>query len=117
MAYTKKLSPRLDRWDTASYRNMARNPGVYMLIRNEEGEVGFVGRSDTDVISQIKHIHMPHEDGRRPYLFVRYRNCTSVEEAYEWECKYWHKEEPSANSEVHPLTPDGEGASCPVCGG
>jgi hypothetical protein len=63
----------------------------------------YVGRSDTDVLRRMYG---------RGYRYFQYMPCATAEEAYRWECIFYHRYYPSGNR-VHPARPDSPNARCP----
>lgn len=57
-------------------------PGVYLLSRTRSGPIRYVGRSDSSLYNRIRG---------RDYLYYRYKHCYNEEDAYHWECIYYHR--------------------------
>ena len=92
-----------------------REPGVYILYKTKTGPPRYVGRSDGSLYERLKQ-HL-----NEPYKYYRFKQCTTKKDAFEWECKYWHKFQDSIdNSEVnwgnHPARPKNTSYYCPVKG-
>lgn len=89
---------------------------------NEKGVfiVCYVGRSDTDLKKRIKHgIEDMKADPTCPYERFKFSYASSIQEAYEKECRNYHDfggEDGYLRNEVHPSKPEHYGGICPVCG-
>ena len=99
---------------STNYR-LEDRPGVYLLYKSVNGPVRYVGRSDTSLRSRLKWHRTNNE-----YKYYRFKHC-SLKEAYEWECKYWHKYKDTIDNSsdkygIHPASPNGKYWTCPVCG-
>ena len=81
--------------------------------------VTYVGRSDSDLNTRIKHgimenIFNPH----LRYEYFKFSYASSVKEAYEKECQNYHDfggEIGYLANEIHPAKPEGTSYCCPVC--
>lgn len=82
-------------------------PGVYLFYRRLTGSVRYVGRSDSQIYTRIK---------RRDYRFYRYKYCYDAEEAYYWECEYFHYFNDTIDNDRHPARPRYSDISCHWCG-
>lgn len=110
-----KLSGFKNLADVSYDEQLENSPGVYLLYKTKGGPVRYVGRSDNDLRGRLKW-HKSNND----YKYYRFKHC-SLKEAYEWECKYWHKYQHSIDNSFsnygnHPATPMGKGWKCPICG-
>jgi hypothetical protein len=83
-------------------------PGVFALGVNGGLPFTFVGRSDTDINSQL-HVYVGS------YRFFSYMYCGSDVDAFEEECRAYHNFEPTDNP-AHPTRPHGSSMRCPRCG-
>lgn len=92
------------------FRVIRTSPGVYILLRDGK-TAAYVGRSDTDVGSRIKQ--SVSEGYRYTYFWFEY--ASSSRDAYLKECEYYHKYNPSDNTN-HPAVPFGTNWRCPVIG-
>ncbi len=92
-------------------------PGAYLLIKHGSAYV-YVGRSDKDLKETLQH-HLPQNEDN-PYLkktdpdHFCYERASSIREAYEIECKWYHEFSPNCNT-MHPDRPY-PFIKCPVCG-
>jgi hypothetical protein len=82
---------------------MTSTPGVYLFYKWPWGGPSYVGRSDTDLLRRMQ---------RRGYRYYRFKPCATPEEAYRWECHYWHRHAPRDNR-IHPARPTYSSARCP----
>ena len=78
----------------------------------------YVGRSDNDLNSRLKE-HLPGNEvdkcikDKSSDKFY-FQNTNTPKSAYELECKWYHRYNPSCN-DVHPGKTE-EDWNCPVCG-
>ncbi len=108
----RKLSPRRRIDEIHNHNDVRCEPGVYILYKTIDGPPRYVGRSDSNIIERLEK----HDD----YVYYQYKNC-SIEDAYYWECRYWHKYQDDLdnsikNGGIHPDEPDGIDIPCHVCG-
>jgi hypothetical protein len=102
------------RLEWMDYYVTERSPGVFLL--SNDGEVVLdVGRSDTDLASQLKTlVDTPRGiDCKFAYFWFSYAN--NPFEAFNLHCKLWHRYHRS-DSSTHPRPPQGENWPCPVEG-
>jgi hypothetical protein len=91
-------------------------PGVYMLgrVTDERGSFipYYVGRSDSDIRRRLSN----HEKLPSTTHFC-VQLCGSAEEAFMWECFYWHalRDEATLMNNIHPDSPVKAGLICPYC--
>lgn len=85
------------------------SPGAYALGETRDGTfyISYVGRSDDDVNDRLKDHVGKHKE-------FKYRYYSTVEAAFEKECRLYHDFEPPENK-VHPARPAGKDWKCPVC--
>jgi excinuclease UvrABC nuclease subunit len=89
--------------------------GVYLLSRNKS-DYHYVGRSDDDLNDRLKkHVDETHPKQIMEYKWFTYQVKSTNKEAYEAECKLFHKHTPPDN-EIHPAKPDGTTYPCPIRG-
>lgn len=98
----------LHRIDELYLEPIEDEPGMYVFYRTRGGPVRYVGRSDTS---------LRHRIARRPYTYFRYKHTYDDEDAYYWECVYWHRYiETIDNCYTHPARPAGYyDLECPIC--
>ena len=91
-----------------------KSAGNYALGYTDENStfiVQYVGRSDTDVATELKS-YLSDE-----YKRFKYSYATSPKAAFEKECKNYHdfggKEK--LHNKNHPARPDGSDWKCPFC--
>lgn len=87
-------------------------PGNYAFgKKNDEGtfEVGYVGRSDSDVNARLKAWI---GNTKRPMFKFSY--ASSAKAAFEKECQNYHDFDPPGNDK-HPDRPFGNNWKCPRC--
>jgi hypothetical protein len=72
--------------------------------------VQYVGRSDTDLNSRIKH-------GIGKYNMFKFSYASSAKEAFERECKNYHDfgGDRLLDNEMHPDRPKNTDYECPIC--
>lgn len=88
------------------------SPGVYALGRmKDDGNylIQFVGRSDTDLNGRLLKLA---DDARYPEF--KYQYAETPLEAFELECKVFHRSAPEDNR-LHPHRPEGSDWKCPGC--
>ncbi len=91
-------------------------PGVYLFYQSIDGDVVYVGRSDTSLSVRLQ---ARKETGFIKFLqgteqrYYQYKNLNDPKEAYIWECKYYHKYNPVLNVR-HPAKPEGSNVKCPI---
>jgi excinuclease UvrABC nuclease subunit len=90
--------------------------GVYLLSRNKS-DYHYVGRSDEDLNDRLlKHVDEIHSMQKKEYKWFKYQIKLTKREAYEAECRLYHKHDPSDNN-IHPASPKGASYPCPMkCG-
>ena len=90
--------------------------GVYRFYSTETGPVKYVGRSDTDLYSEILR-RWRFKETRARLVYLDWTYCRNAREAYELECREYHRHEPELN-DIHPRVPEGyiRPPKCPVCG-
>ncbi|MGE5416127.1 MAG: hypothetical protein ACM3UZ_05070 [Acidobacteriota bacterium] len=89
-----------------------KGPGNFALAyKDGDGylRVCYIGRSDSDVNSQLKHWV---GKTRRPYF--KYSYASSPQAAFEKECNSYHDFSPSDNNS-HPARPASTNWKCPRC--
>ena len=81
--------------------------------------VKYVGRSDTDLRTRIKHgIQEFNDNPKLRYERFKFSYADSAEEAYRKECRNYHDfggPEGSLMNERHPDAPDGSNLTCSIC--
>jgi len=83
--------------------------GAYILSR--DGKIAhYVGRSDDDVARRLKW----WANNTRKYSYFWYEYSSSPKAAFELECTWWHKYNPTDN-QSHPDRPEDSNYQCPVC--
>ena len=109
----KELALMPGPYDLESVRDRveATSMGVYMLGRYSDS-IHYVGRSDTNLQSEILHAGYYRE---RRYLHFWFEYSTSPMRAYKRECELWHDYGPPDNTN-HPAKPWGSNWRCPVEG-
>lgn len=88
-------------------------PGNYVIgERSETGEFfpRFIGRSDTDVRSELKS-----KLGVVRYPFFKVSN-SGPRNAYDLECAQYHTFRAQLDNKTHPVGPPGSGLTCFLCG-
>ncbi len=94
--------------DDISFHDVEDEPGVYIFFDEKDGEPVYVGRSDTSLFRRME---------KRGYRYYRYKHCDTPEEAWIWECEYYHKHKDILENINHPARPAGVGdVPCPICG-
>lgn len=90
---------------------------------NDSGSfiVKYVGRSDSDLQSRIKHGLQDrlNDENCKKYERFKFSYASNVKEAYDKECRNYHDfggEEGLLNNVRHPDKPDGEYYKCHICG-
>ena len=69
----------------------------------------YVGRSDTSLRERL----MDHK-GQYSVFFVRYAD--TPDEAFRFECEFYHRYIDTIENKIHPDRPDVSSAVCPICG-
>lgn len=72
--------------------------------------VGYLGRSDSDIKSEIKSYL-----GKKRYPHFKFSYASSAEEAYLKECQNYHDFEMERRGQIHPAKPSDLSIICPVC--
>ena len=73
--------------------------------------VGYLGRSDDDLRSEIKrHI------GEKQYPHFKFSYASSARDAYLKECRNYHGLFLGRPNQMHPAKPSDGTLACPVCG-
>lgn len=99
---------------------VSSKPGAYCLTytSGDKNEACYVGRSDDDLKSRLKD-HLPENEvdncitSKEVDKFY-FENTDTAKAAYELECQWYHKYEPTCN-DIHP-DKTYPSWSCPVCG-
>lgn len=93
--------------------------GVYMLDRYD-GRIHYVGRSDTDLQSEIlRRVYWIEVHTGNRYECFWFEYCPSRMRAYKRECELWHKyggEQRILDNYNHPAVPQYSNWRCPVIG-
>ena len=100
----------LRRIDQIIWHGVGHEPGVYLFYKTQNGPCRYVGRSDTSLRNRI---------AGRDYRYYQYKHTDDDIEAYNWECKYFHKFEGTLDNRNHPAKPSNlwyYDLRCPVCG-
>ncbi len=98
----------LRRVDELKWHDVEPEPGVYILFKTLTGPPRYVGRADTSLRRRLR---------RRSYRYYRYKHTDDEIEAYEWECKYFHRFKKKIRNAVHPARPALEyDLECRICG-
>ena len=87
------------------------SPGVYWLRRKPEGPVCYVGRSDVDVAQRLRQHARDQE-----YAAFEFEYASSPKEAFEAECRLFHRYRAALDNTLHPARPPGTDWFCPRCG-
>lgn len=83
--------------------------GVYCLGRDSRS-IAYVGRAERDLREKVKS-HW------QEYQFFWYEPSLSPRECFERHCHAFHKHEGNGlEHKEHPVAPEGQALSCPVCG-
>ena len=96
--------------------DMLYEPGVYILYLTISGPPRYVGRSYNSLYERLRiYLNIGY------YKFYKFNQCTSVKDAFTWECKIWHKYQESIDNSyrnwgIHPVRPNNTNLRCPVCG-
>ena len=90
--------------------------GVYILYRTNMGAAALVGRSD-HTLSEALDAHRR----KGVYHYFKYMVCSDPDDAYEWECMFWHQAQKTidnslANGGRHPQPLRGSTVACPYPG-
>ncbi|MFA5032890.1 MAG: hypothetical protein WC614_07715 [bacterium] len=96
-------------WD----ENVVDIPGVYIFYKTKSGPPRYVGRADTNLYRRMKGRHWE-------YKYYRFKHCETEQDAYHWECIYWHKYQDTIdnsrqNGGNHPANPKWKNIYCPIC--
>lgn len=90
---------------------------------NDNGSfiVKYVGRSDSDLKSRIKHGLQDrlNDESCKKYERFKFSYASSVKEAYDKECRNYHDfggDEGLLNNVKHPDKPAKQDYKCPICG-
>jgi hypothetical protein len=87
-------------------------PGVYILYRTNMGQAAFVGRADHR-LGEALDLHRR----RGQYHYFKFMVCSDENDAFEWECMFWHQTERTIdNATRHPVPPHGSSVACPYPG-
>ncbi len=89
--------------------SIMNNPGVYIYYKKINGHPRYVGRSDNDLKTRIKH-------GENEYRYYQYCHCNTDIDAFNKESKLWHKHRNNIQNQNHPSKPENYRGSCPICG-
>ena len=81
-------------------------PRVYQFFKTISGPVRYVGRSGSSLYNRIRG---------REYVYYRYKHCYDDEEAYYWECEYYHRYEDTIDNWNHPAKPSYSNSQCHIC--
>lgn len=87
-------------------------PGVYILYRTNMGQAAFVSRADHR-LGEALDLHRK----RGQYHYFKYMVCSDENDAFEWECMFWHQTERTIdNGGRHPIPPINSNMTCPYPG-
>jgi hypothetical protein len=92
------------------------SPGVYVLYRTNMGAAAWVGRHDNRLGEALDQ----HRK-RGIYSYFKYMVCASADDAFEWECMFWHQAQKTIDNNLmnggkHPRLPLGSEVRCPFPG-
>ena len=94
-------------------QSISERPGVYVLYESTPTHgpriARYVGRSDTSLRERL----MDHK-GQYSVFFVRYAD--TPDEAFRFECEFYHRYIDTIENKIHPDRPDKSSAICPICG-
>lgn len=96
--------------------SVLKQPGTYVLA-NADNNAIYVGRSDSDLQSRLKN-HLPGNEvnpciNRSGVVFFYFDNTQHELNAYDLECRWYHKFKPTCNI-AHP-DKNVSNWYCPVC--
>ena len=96
-------------------KEVPQEMGNYIFV-NKDNYAKYVGRSDSDIQTEI--IQELSTDRAKGCTHFYYSIAKSVKDAYETECRDFHKYGGKAilNNENHPDEPEGHKYPCPVEG-
>lgn len=80
-------------------------PGVYLFFHATDGPVVYVGRSG-NLRERIRN---------RGYAYYTFMHCTTLYEAYWYECALFHTYRPTLDNQIHPSRLEKGENDCPVC--
>lgn len=111
---SKKLSPKIP-MKKINPGNIGYGAGVFIMFRTNMGAPAYVGRADSrlyDILSTFKS---------KPYNYVKILPCNKAEDAFLWECMFWHKGQKTIDNSKHrggkhPPRPYGSSRTCPYPG-
>ncbi len=105
--------------DNQYVNSLANRCGVYVLVRQQgwQETIIYVGRS-TDLRTRLQQ-HLPGNEKndcirQRSPTHFRFTYTREEREAYEEECRLYHRHQPPCN-DLHPAKSDNRW-KCPVCG-
>ena len=99
-----------------SGREVLPTPGIYILYNTNFGPPRYVGGTGQSLFDAL----LQHKKSAK-YRYYRFMNCRSAEEAFKWECIYWHKAHATIDNSLergghHPEPPHGKDWACPMPG-
>jgi hypothetical protein len=113
---THKMSTIKHPTSRLSAAGVPHSPGIYIMYKANMGPPHYVGRADSDLFETLT----AHK-GKGLYPYFKFMPCNTAEDAFQWECIYWHQGQATLdNSEAkgghHPHRPRGTDIQCPVPG-
>ena len=91
-------------------------PGIFVLYKTNLGSPAFVGRADNTLLEALMGYR-----NHSLYKYYKFMACRNADEAYLWECIYWHSGTNSLdNGPLHhgrlPQPPTRSTMACPFPG-
>lgn len=108
LSAVKGILAKLDR-----HKRELSKPGVFILYKTNLGPPHLVGRHDVSM-----YLGISEYKSNPDYKYYKYLPCKTADDAYKWECIYWHTGQKTLdNSEErggkHPKRPAGSRVHCP----
>ncbi|MDA0770421.1 MAG: hypothetical protein O2821_09380 [Chloroflexi bacterium] len=94
------------------HEDMEHRPGVFLLRETVDGNVKYVGYSDSDL---REYMLVKEEElvGRR-FDFYNHRHANDADHAFEVACMFYHQYKKTLKRCLHPASPEGSSQGCPV---
>jgi hypothetical protein len=111
-----KLTPVKFQLARLQAAGVPHSSGIFLLYKANMGPPHWVGRADRDLYETLT----AHK-GKGIYPYFKFMACKSPDDAYQWECIYWHQgsatlDNGEAKGGHHPHLPKGSTTTCPVPG-
>ena len=94
------------------HEDMEHRPGVFLLRETVDGNVKYVGYSDSDLREYM--LVKEKELVDRHFDFYNHRHAENGDHAFEVACMFYHQYKKTLKRCLHPTSPEGSSQGCHV---